>query len=99
MFCTVFGRGSPSPEHLRVLEASLSEVLSALKRFIGEALVLMTVRAEVQVMPRRFLWSVSTQGGGRGESRLCVLGIKTDKASVLHVALASFQVSLVGKKY
>lgn len=61
MLSAAFGRGSSSPEDPRMLEASLSKALSTLKRLIEEALVLMTVSAKLQVIPRRFLWRVLTQ--------------------------------------
>lgn len=75
MLCTAFRRGSPSPEDPRMWEASPSKALSTLKRLIEEAVVLMTVSAKLQVIPRRFLWSVLTHCPcnrmvGRGEKSL-----------------------------
>lgn len=75
MVYTVLGRGTPSPEDPRMLEASLIKAVSTLKRLIEEALVLMAVSAKLQVIPRRFLWRVLTQRScsrmiGRGDKSL-----------------------------
>lgn len=106
MFCTAFGRGSPTGilEHARILEPSLSKMLSILKRLIEEALILMTASAELHVMPRDFLWSVLTQGScsrvmGEEKVACAFWELRQTKHQCSHAALASFQASLVGKKY